>query len=68
MQEQCTRRRQGTEGAEASVRIKPWRGTSSDAKSGRKVRSTLRPDSRLTFCALGALDAQGAPGAKHYFC
>ena len=68
MQEQCTRRRQGAEGAEAGVRIAPWRGTSSDAKSGRNVRSTLRPDSRLTFGALGAPDAQGAPGSKYYFC
>ena len=67
-QEQCTRRHQGAEGVEASVRIAPWRGTPSDAKSGRNVRSTLRPDSRLTFCALGAPDAQGAPDAKYYFC
>ena len=44
-----------SEGTEASVRIGPWRGTSSDTKSGCNVRSTLRPDSRLFFCALGAL-------------
>ena len=67
-QEQCTRRRQGAEGAEGGVRIAPWRGMSSDAKSGCNVRLTLRPDSRLTFGALGAPDAQGAPGAKYYFC
>ena len=68
MQEQNTRRCQGAEGAEVRVRIAPGRGTSSDAKSGRNVRLTLHPDSRLTFGALGAPDAQGAPGAKYYFC
>jgi len=50
------------------VRIASGRGTSGDAKSGRNVRSTLRPDSRLTLCALGAPDAWGAPGAEYYFC
>jgi len=50
------------------VRIASGRGRSGDAKSGRKVRSTLRPDSRLTLCALGAPDAWGAPGAEYYFC
>ena len=49
------------------VRIASGRGTSGDAKSGRNVRSTLRPDSRLTLCALGAPDAGGAPGAEYYF-
>jgi len=28
----------------------------------------LRPDSRLTLCALGAPDAWGPPGAEYYFC
>jgi len=28
----------------------------------------LRPDSRLTLCELGALDAMGAPGVRDYFC
>ena len=50
------------------VRIVSGRGTSGDAKSGRNVRSTMRPDSRLTLCALGAPEAWGAPGAEYYFC
>jgi len=50
------------------VRIASGHGMSGDAKSGRKVRSTLRPDSQLTLCALGAPDAWGAPGAEYYFC
>jgi len=50
------------------VRIASGRGTSGDAKSGRKVRSPLRPDSRLTLCTLGAPDALGAPGAESHFC
>jgi len=51
-----------------SVRIASGRGMSGDAKSGSNVRSRLRPDSRLTLCALGALAAWGAPGAEYYFC
>jgi len=50
------------------VRIVSGCGTSGDAKSGRNVRSMLRPDWRLTFSALGAPDAWGAPGAEYYFC
>jgi len=50
------------------VRIASGRGTSCDAKSGHNIRSTLRPDSRLTLCALGAPDVWGAPGAEYYFC
>jgi len=50
------------------VRIASGRGTSGDAKSGRKVRSTLSPDSRLTLCALEVPDAWCAPGAEYYFC
>jgi len=50
------------------VRIASGRGTSGDAKSGRNVDLTLRPDSRLTLCALGGPDAWGAPGAVYYFC
>ena len=66
--EQSARRCQGAEGVGARVGIAPGRGTLCDAKSGRNVRSTLRPDSRLTLCALGAPDALGARGAKYYFC
>jgi len=51
-----------------SVRIASGRGTSGDAKSRRNVRSTLRADSRLTLCELGAPDTWGAPGAEYYFC
>ena len=50
------------------VRIASGRGTSSDAKSGRNIRSTFYPDSRLTLCALGAPEACGAPGPEYYFC
>ena len=50
------------------VKIASGRGTSGDAKSRRNVSSTLRPDSRLTLCALGPPDAWGAPGADYYFC
>jgi len=50
------------------VRIASGRGISGDAKSGRNVRSTLRPDSRLMLCALGAPDTRSAPGAEYYFC
>ena len=50
------------------VRIALGRGTSGDTKSGGNVISTLRPDSRLTLCALGAPDAWVAPGAEYYFC
>ena len=50
------------------VRIASGRGMSGDTKSGHNVRSTLRPDSRLTLCALGAQDAWGTPGAEYYFC
>jgi len=50
------------------VRIASGHRTSGDAKSGRNVRSTLRPDSRLTLCALGASHAWGAPGPEYYFC
>ena len=50
------------------ARMASWRSTSDDAKSGRNVRSTLRPDSRLTLCELGAPDAWGAHGAEYYFC
>jgi len=49
-------------------RIESGRGTSGDAKSGRNVRSTLHPDSRLMLCALGAPDAWGTPGAEYYVC
>jgi len=34
------------------------------AKSGRNVGSTWRPNSRLTFCASGASDAQGPQDAS----
>jgi len=50
------------------VRIASGRGTSGDPKSGGNDRSMLRPDLRLTLCALGAPDAWGPPAAEYYFC
>jgi len=37
-----------------------WIQGGNKGKSGRNVGSTWRPNSRLTFCASGASDAQGA--------
>jgi len=37
-------------------------------KSGRKVGSTWRPDSRLTFCVSGVSDAQDVMDASKFFC
>jgi hypothetical protein len=46
---------------EVRVQMASGRGTLSDAKSGRNVRSTVRPVSRLTSSAPGA---SGAPDAR----
>jgi len=59
-QEQGTRRSQGTQDVGVCILAASRRRALKNPESGRNVNLTLRPDSRLTFCASRASNARDA--------